>query len=68
MADVIPNYDLEYERLDLDISQLELNIKSQKYRIIEMEDEKNRITNNMEATQKSIEELKIKRDGLKKDK
>lgn len=57
MADVTPNYDLERQRMELERSQLLLNVLSQNFRIAQMEDEKARIKMNIEATQKAVAEL-----------
>jgi predicted nucleic acid-binding Zn-ribbon protein len=62
MGDVMPNYELERARIELEVSQLKHNMQSQKYRIMEIEDEKNRLAENITATEKSIIE---KEDQLK---
>ena len=65
MADVTPNYSLELQGLDLEKSQLELNIKSQQYRIAQTLDEVSRINVNIEATQNAIAALADKIKTLK---
>ena len=65
MADVIPNYSLEIEGLELEQSQLQLNIQSQKYRISQLQDEARRINDNIEATKVSLVELGNKIISLK---
>lgn len=65
MADVKPNYSLEIQGLELEMSQLEHNIKSQQYRIAQMDDEKARIETNIDATHFSISSLTDKIKSLK---
>ena len=64
MSDVTPNYELERQGLELERSQLLLNIQSQKYRVAQLHDEAARIQVNIEATETSIalldKQLKIK--------
>lgn len=50
MADVTPNYSLELQCVELEQAQLALNMQSQKYRIAQLQDESNRIMENIEAT------------------
>lgn len=57
MSDVTPNYSLEIQGLDLEKAQLELNIKSQQYRIAQMNDEIGRITTNITATGTAIDAI-----------
>ena len=57
MSDVTPNYALERQALELERSQLQLNIQSQTYRIAQMHDEQSRIEINIQSTQKAIAEL-----------
>lgn len=57
MSDVTPNYQLELQRLELEQSQLKLNIQSQQFRIAQILDERDRIEENIEATHKSVAEL-----------
>lgn len=65
MSDVIPNRSLERQRLELDKSQLEHNIRSQEYRIAQIEDEKSRLLENIEATKVSIKSLDEQISNLK---
>ena len=65
MADVTPNYSLEIQCLELEQSQLQLNIQSQRYRIAQLQDESNRINDNIEATKVSLVELGNKILSLK---
>ena len=65
MADLTPNYSLEIQCLELEQSQLKLNIQSQKYRIAQLQDEQSRINDNIEATKVSLFELNNKINLLK---
>lgn len=65
MADVTPNYSLEIQRLELEKSQLELNVRSQQYRIAETQDEVRRININIVATQTAVAALEEKIQQLK---
>jgi hypothetical protein len=66
MADVMPNYDLELQRLELERAQLFLNIQTQEFRISQIKDETDRIKINIEATRVSIAELDKTIDNLRK--
>lgn len=65
MADVTPNYSLEIQCLELEQSQLQLNIQAQKYRIAQLADESTRITENIEATKVALVALGDKIKSLK---
>ena len=65
MADVTPNYSLEVQCLELEQSQLLLNIQAQKYRIAQLQDESRRIGENIEATQTALISLGLKISSLK---
>ena len=65
MADLTPNYSLEVQGLELEMAQLELNIKSQMYRISQSQDEVQRITSNIVATRSAIDVLDTKITDLK---
>lgn len=65
MADVTPNYSLEIQGMELEKAQLELNVKSQQYRIAQSQDEVQRITTNIDATRNAIEALEMKITNLK---
>ena len=65
MADVTANYSLEAQGLDLEKSQLELNIKSQQFRIAQTQDEVVRINVNIAATKLAIAALNDKIQNLK---
>lgn len=65
MADVVPNYSLEIQGLELEQAQLKLNIQSQTYRIAQLQDECVRITANIEATKLASASLTEKLVSLK---
>ena len=66
MADVIPNYSLEIQGLELELAQLTLNVQSQQYRIAQTQDEARRIDVNIDATRTAIDLLTQKINSLKK--
>ena len=68
MADVTPNYPLEVQCLELEQSQLLLNVQAQKYRIAQLQDESRRIGENIEATQVALVALGLKISSLKGNK
>ena len=68
MADLLPNYSLEIQCLELEQSQLQLNIQSQLYRIAQLQDEQSRINSNIDATKISLDALRIKITSLKGNK
>jgi protein subunit release factor B len=59
MADAMPNYQVECQRLRMQIASLKANIERQKLEILEMEDRKRTALENIEATKKAISEYKI---------
>ena len=65
MADVTPNYSLEIQCLELEQSQLQLNIQSQTYRIAQLADESSRIAENITATKIALATLGDKITNLK---
>ena len=65
MADVTPNYSLEIQGLELEKMQLELNMKSQQYRIAQTLDEVQRINTNIDATRTAVASLTDKIKSLK---
>lgn len=65
MADVIPNYSLEIQGLELELSQLNHNVKSQEFRIAQMLDEASRIESNIAATRVAIAAMVDKIQTLK---
>lgn len=64
MADVTPNYDLSRKQAAFEIASLQLNMQSQELRIAQIEDEKVRLTNNIEATHTAIKEKQKELDAL----
>lgn len=66
MADVLPNYSLEIQGLELEKAQLELNIQSQLYRIAQALDEVERINTNITATRTAVAALDTKIKALGK--
>lgn len=56
MADLTPNYALERKRIELEIAQLKLSIQAQDYRLMQLDDEAQRVRDNIAATEKSIQE------------
>lgn len=65
MPDVTPNYSLEVQGLELEKAQLDLNVKSQLYRIAQSQDEISRINTNITATRTAIGALSTKITTLK---
>lgn len=65
MADVVPNYSLEIQGIELERSQLMLNVQSQLYRIAQTEDEARRVGVNIAATREAISLLDKKIQQLK---
>lgn len=65
MADVTPNYSIEVQGLELELSQLNHNIKSQEFRIAQMLDEASRIEANIAATRTAVAALVEKITTLK---
>jgi hypothetical protein len=57
MSDVVPNYDLERQGMELEKSQLMLNVQSQTFRIAQMNDEETKIRFNITATLAAVSEL-----------
>lgn len=65
MADVTPNYTLEIQGLELELSQLTHNILAQRLRIAQTADEVRRINDNIDATNTAISALSEKILSLK---
>ena len=65
MPDVTPNYSLEIQGLQLELSQLKHNAMSQEFRIAQMRDEESRIEANIAATRTAIDALVDKIKTLK---
>ncbi len=64
MADVMPDYQLESQRLRATIAQLLWNIEKGKLEILEVANRKKRAIENIAATEKAIKEMKEKLKGL----
>ena len=54
MADKTPNYTVEMKRQQIEIGTMKLNLERMDLRILEIEDEKIKIAENREATEKEI--------------
>lgn len=65
MADVIPNYSLTIQGLQLEYAQLTLNIQAQGFRIAQSQDEISKIETNIEATKLALVTLADRISGLK---
>ena len=63
--DVVPNYSLEVQCMELEYAQLQLNVQSQQYRIAQLRDESERIGINITATRTALAALSIKIQDLK---
>lgn len=65
MADILPNYELEALRIELQIGELELSLKRMAVRKAEMADELRRISLNENATHDAIKEHETKLQTLR---
>lgn len=65
MGDVVPNYSLAVQGLQLEYAQLTLNIQAQTFRIAQSQDEIMKIETNIEATKAALVTLADRIDGLK---
>lgn len=65
MADVTPNYSLEFQGLQLEHAQLGLNVQTQMYRIAQIQDEARRINMNIDATKLAMETLATRISEMK---
>jgi hypothetical protein len=66
MADVMPNYQVEIQRLRSQILDQQATIQKQILSILEMTDRKTRLLENISATKKSIVNYKQKLSELEK--
>lgn len=57
MADIIPNKEIHTKRLKVELKTAYLNVERIELKLMELEDEKLAVSNNMLATQKRISEL-----------
>ena len=64
MADVVPNYHVEQQRLLAQIYTLRSTYQRQKLEVMEMADRKERLEVNMAATKSGIAEARGKLDDL----
>ena len=67
MADVMPNYQVEIQRLRSQIVDQQATIQKQVLSILEMTDRKARLLENIGATKKSIVDYKNKLDEMQKN-
>ena len=63
MADVVPNRKVELKRMEVERDGMKLRYQQQELRLLEIDDEKERVKDNMEATKKEISNL----EGVIKD-
>ena len=63
MSDVEPNRQVELKRMEVERDSMKLRYQQQELRLLEIDDEKDRIRDNMEATKKEISNL----EGVIKD-
>lgn len=66
MADVMPNLVLEKKKLEVEKDSMKLNLQRSELRILELEDEKDRIAENQEATRKEIANMEKAIEGLQR--
>jgi hypothetical protein len=59
MGDIKPNLTLRKMQIQVKISELNLNLQRMDLRKMELDDEKNKIDVNMDATNKALAELQI---------
>lgn len=64
MGDVMPNYKVEVARLKMQISAQVANIDRQTFEIMELEDRKARLEENIAAAKKAISELETNKKQL----
>ncbi len=64
MADAMPDYHVEQQRLTTDIAALRHNLERYKLEIMEMESRKKKALGNIEATEKAIAENHERLKGL----
>lgn len=64
MPDLMPDYDLERAKLELDISQHKLNIQASQYRKLQLASEMKRIDENIEAANAAIAALEGQQNDI----
>ena len=57
MADVTPNIELGLKQMEVQRDELKLTLQKQELRLLEMDEEKNRMAENKRATEKEIANL-----------
>jgi hypothetical protein len=57
MSDITPNAVLNQKRLSIELASMRLNNERMELRLMELDDEKAKIKDNMEATAKRITEI-----------
>lgn len=65
MSDIDPNKKLNDKRLAIESSSMKLNLERYELRLMEIEEEKKKITENMEASIKRIAEIQNLLNGAK---
>ena len=65
MADVMPNYHVEKQRLVSQLANLRATIERQRLENMELEDRIARNNENIEATEKAVQESEAKLQGLR---
>lgn len=63
MSDVEPNRQVELKRMEVERDSMKLRYQQQELRLLEIDDEKERIRDNMEATKKEVSNM----EGVIKD-
>lgn len=66
MSDVMPNYQVEMQRLRSQILDLQATIQKQILTVLEMADRKAKLLENIAATKKAIVDYEVKLGGLEK--
>lgn len=59
MADIMPNIDINKKRLKVKLIELQTNIERMELRLMELDEEKSKVLDNMEITKKAIKDLGI---------
>jgi hypothetical protein len=67
MSDVMPNYELEIAKLEVEIDQCRLNLKRQDLRELEIKAELNRLDVNRNALRDAIDKNKKNLDLMKEE-
>lgn len=63
MADIKPNLEIRKKHLKIRKTELELNLQRMEVRLMEFDDEKAKIAENVSATQKALEEITKELEG-----